>query len=122
MKRIELIAACIAAVLLAVAISMVGNWYMLAQKAKSRGDVLNNASAGVVAGVLSDKAGQAIDNGVAAGRAEFHDTKEKAKRNEPTTLQRANASVPVSVRNAYSARRRARERLGCAGSECAKGR
>lgn len=118
MKRIELILGLAVCLLLAVGISVVTNWYLTAKKAEGRAAVLTNASAGVAAGTKSEQQAQAITTGLAEGRAQFHDTKEKAKRNEPTTRDRADAALPVSLRDAYRSRRFARERLGCAGSEC----
>lgn len=118
MKRIELVIGLALCLLLAVGISVITSWYLTAKKAEGRAAVLTSASAGVAAGAKSDKQAQAITAGLAEGRAQFHDTKEKAKRHEPTTRDRADTAVPVSLLDAYRARRLARERLGCAGREC----
>lgn len=118
MKRIELIGGMVIAILLAVGLSIVGNWYLTAQKSEGRAAVLTNASAGIISGVQSSQQQDDIDNGLSAGKQQFHDTKEKVKAHEPSLRIRADSAVPVQLRDAFSARRRARERLGCAGSEC----
>ena len=126
MKQAELIVGLLIAVILAVAISLAGGHYLSLQKqaavGQQRGGVLESTSQGVAEGERIEAVQEAYNQGLQAGRQTFHETKEEAKRNEPQTAERAIRTVPPSVRNAYRERRRARERLGCAGSECEEGR
>jgi len=85
---------------------------------ENRGAVLENTSAGVREGGVIDNEQAERDAGLAAGRERFQQAKREAIRNEPQTADRADRPVPDSVRDAFRERRRARERLGCAGREC----
>ncbi len=87
---------------------------------EQRGEVLTNASAGIQEGVNIDEFQAGYAAALQQGRDNFKSDKQKAIQNEPATAARASTRVPDSVRNAYRERRLARERLGCAGSECQK--
>jgi hypothetical protein len=124
--EMQVIAGLIIAVLLAVGISLWGSHYMNLQReaalAKTRAGVLTTTSQGVADGTRIDQAQATTNAALAQGRETFHVTIQEAKRNEPETANRAVRPVPDSVRNAAAERRRARERLGCAGGECDEGR
>lgn len=111
-----------AALLLGVGVAMFGAHYRelqhSAQQNENRGQVLTNASAGVQEGTDIDEFKAGYNAALAANRSAFQQAKQEAIRNEPETATRAVRNVPDSVRNAYRERRRARERLGCAGGEC----
>jgi hypothetical protein len=118
----KLILAIVVAIAFAVAITLGTQHYIKlrdkAELADTREGVLTTTSQGVADSVHIDQAQNATNAGLAQGRETFHTTLEEAKRNEPETANRAVRPVPDSVRNAAAERRRARERLGCAGREC----
>lgn len=110
------------AVLLAVGVSVSVNHYVDLRKASAQNEirqgVLTATTAGVEVGVNNQREQDDIDSAIAKGARDFTITLQEAKRNDPTTADRAVRPVPDSVRNAYRQRRLARERSGCAGSEC----
>jgi hypothetical protein len=124
MGQTKLIVGLLLALALGVAVAMFGGHYTRLQHAaaqnEGRGLVLENTSAGVADGVDNDQAQAQVDTGLAQGRDTFKTSINEAKRHDPETANRADRVVPERVRNAYRERRLARERLGCAGRECAK--
>jgi len=121
-SRAELIIGLVISILLTVAITLFAGHYRELQKdaavGKLRGGVLESTSAGVEQGVKIDQEQARQEQGIAAARDQFQNSKQKAKDNEPETASRSVRPVPDSVRAAYRERRLARERLGCTGSEC----
>ena len=93
-------------------------WRSAAIQNEQRGGVMVSTDAGIKQGENIDALQEAYNRGLSDGRDMIQQTKDEAKRNEPETAARAVRNVPVSVRNAYSERRRARERLGCTAREC----
>lgn len=114
----------ILALVLGAAILAFGLWINNLQNkaalADQRGKVIE-ATVGVTEDGAKDDAQRAkVETGVTTGREEFKATTEKAKRDEPATAARADRPVPASVRNAYRARRLARERSAGIESERTK--
>jgi len=112
----KFVAALICTVLLTLAV-VFGAQHYNALKAKaaladSRGTTLTTATGMVNDGTAADAKKATVDTGVGQARSQFQQSTREAKQNEPTVASRADAPVPVSVRNAYRARRLARERLG----------
>lgn len=77
------------------------------------------ATAGTIAdGAQADTRRAERDTGTAQGAQQFTITMQEAERNEPATRNRADTPVPDSVRDAFRARRLARERsAGVQGSD-----
>jgi len=123
-KSVKIIGSVVTAIILAllviIAVGSIQSLRNAAAVGEQRGGVLGSASEGVAQGVKIDQEQQRESVVISAGRDTFQRTKSEAIRNEPTTADRATRAVPDSVRQAYRDRRRARERLGCAGSECAQ--
>lgn len=124
--QIKIIIGVIVTIVLSVLLSLGAGHYNSLRKAAAenehRGGVLTATTAGVEVGQQNDAEQARTDAGIAQGRQEFVVRLEEGKRNEPDTAVRADRPVPASVRAAYSERRRARERLGCAGGQCEEGR
>ena len=114
----------IVAVVLSVVVSLFAGHYRRLQEGsvlgQQRGQVLENTSAGVEESIDIDEFNAGYNAALSANRTAFQQAKQEAIRNEPATASRAVRPVPDSVRNAFRERRRARERLGCAGRECAQ--
>lgn len=108
--------------LLAVAIAAgamyVSNLREASALSEQRGTTLQTTSAVIDDGAIADQAQAAVAQGIAAGRDQFTETYNEAKRHEPTVADRADRPVAASVRDAYRQRRLARERSGCVRSEC----
>ena len=119
---IKTVIGLVVAVAFGVGVALFGQHYRNLQAAAAtsehRGTVLQNTSAGVQDGVTLDQVQNTVDQGLAKARDEFQRSNREAQRNEPNTATRATGAVPDSLRSAYRERRRARERLGCAGGEC----
>jgi len=83
-------------------------------------------TATAISGIINDGAEadaqrDTVDMGIARGRDKFNNDYQEAKLNEPETAARAARVVPVSVRNAFRARRLARERSACPDGRCVQG-
>lgn len=115
---LKLIGALLLGAALLFGYNTVIGWKEAAQQNVSRGNTMTATSGIVADGAKADAQRADVDTGIAQGRDNFNTNYQEAKRNEPETAARADRSVPDSVRNAYRARRLARERLGCIGSEC----
>lgn len=115
---LKLIGALLLGAALLFGYNKVIDWKEAAEQNKSRGNTMTATSGILADGAKADAQRDGVDTGIAQGRDDFNNNYQEAKRNEPETAARADRSVPDSVRNAYRARRLARERLGCIGSEC----
>jgi hypothetical protein len=116
------VTAVVIGLLSVMAYSQIKQMRMAAAQNEQRGGVLDAASAGIAEGSRVDRWAETHNAGVTAGRETFRQSKTEAIRNEPETATRADRPVPASVRDAYRARRLARERLGCAEGECGQDR
>lgn len=117
-ETVKLIIALLIGAAVLFGVQKVLDWREGAQVGEQRGRTATATSGIINDGTKADAQRDTVDTGIAQGRDKFNDNYQEAKRNEPETAARADRSVPVSVRNAYRARRLARERLGCIGSEC----
>lgn len=112
----------IGAVLLGCALlwgyNTVMDWREAAQVNEQRGAKIEATDGIITDGAKADADRNDDNNAVNTGRDTYNTAKEEAKRNEPETAVRADRTVPASVRNAFRARRLARERLDCVGNEC----
>lgn len=110
------------AVVLAVVVSLFAGEYRSGQEAKMVADqqvrTMQSTSAGVSEGLRIDEFQAGFNMAQQANRNAFQQSKNEAIAREPETAARATRTVPDSVRNAYRARRIARERSGCVGVEC----
>lgn len=84
-----------------------------------REGVLVNTSAGVTDAETNAQLQLDMDAGLREISQQFDRRIKEVNKNDVTTANRSTAAVPVGLRNAYGERRRSRERLGCAGNECA---
>ena len=123
---IKEVIALVLVVLAVVGLQLAGLHYLNLRQAaaqnETRGGLLKSASDGIAQGVHIDAAQQTYNQGLAAARAEFQVNQQEAQRHDPQLAARAATAVPDRVRDNFRARRLARERLGCAGSECEEGR
>ena len=99
-------------------ISKVKQWHDASQAAEVQGRTLEATSGIIGDGTKADAERDATDTGLAKAREDFNRRYQEDKRNDPETAARAVRVVPQRVRDNFRARRLARERLGCAGSEC----
>jgi hypothetical protein len=97
------------------------SWRTAALQNETRGNVIADTSGNIADGIAAEQKSFKISEGLDLGRIKFQLELLEAKQNEPEVADRADRPVPRSVRNAYRARRLARERLGCAPSECPQG-
>ena len=97
------------------------NWYVGYKTSQQQGRTLQSTSGIIEDGSESDKQRDKTDTGLAEAREDFKRQYEEDKRRDPEIASRAVRVVPQRVRDNFRARRLARERLGCAGSECRKG-
>lgn len=118
----QVVVMLIVAIVIAVSLSLFGADYVATKRAAAvgvqRGGTLEAASLAIYDGTQAEADRTRITQGLDLGSITFRYQLDEAQRNEPETAERADRTVPVSVRNAYRDRRRARERLGCVGSEC----
>lgn len=125
MSDIKLIIGLAVAIALSVGASLFWNHYsdlVTASKlSEARKETAINTTATIDDGVVAEKVAQEVARVLSTNRTTFTDNQTKAKANEPETASRAVRTVPVSVRNNYAERRRARERLGCVRVECETG-
>ena len=120
-ETIKLIIAVLVGCALLWGWNTVMDWREAAQVNERRGDKIIATEGIMNDGAKADADRADDDSAVSTGRETYHNAKEEAKRNEPETADRAMRTVPASVRNAFRARRLARERLDCAGDECQAG-
>lgn len=122
----KMILAIVAAILMAAAISWGTNDLITlrhaAEQNEQRGGVMVATQGGLADTARIDQEQEAFNAGVLAGRDAFKQSKQEAQRHDPATATRAVAAVPDSLRNAYRERRLARERSGCASTQCDKRR
>ena len=120
--NINQVAGLIFAVVLAVALTFFGLDYRAAKQGaaqnENRGMVMVATDETLRDGAVADTQRDRIDHVVVQAGQTFDQSMQEAYQNEPETRTRGDRPVPDSVRNAYRERRRARERLGCAGGEC----
>ena len=114
-SQLQIALVLVGTVLVAVALSLVGNHYIRLREAAAQGE-LDKGKLETTEGVLQDsdaadeERGQ-FDNVVGSARNTYNNRIEEAERHEPETRNRADRAVPDSVRRAYRERRLARERL-----------
>lgn len=124
MVQTKIIVGLIVTVVLSVLLTLLANHYNDLRNAAAqnelRGAVLKSTTAGVQVGVDNEAARDADASATAGARENFVITLQEGRRNDPEIADRADRAVPDRVRDAYRARRLARERSGCPGGECPK--
>lgn len=94
------------------------DWREAAIQGEQRGRTLAAASGITKDGQQIEAQRLIIDVGLLEARAEFQRQLEEGSAREPETAARATRAVPDSRLRAFRERRLARERLGCAGTQC----
>ena len=99
-------------------ITTVKAWYVGYQLSKQQAQDIKATGGMIADGVQADEDRAERDTGLAQARQDFHDRYQEDERHEPAIADRSDRAVPQRVRDNFHARRLARQRLGCAGSEC----
>lgn len=99
-------------------ISTIKRWHDGSQQNVQKEQTME-ATVGVTKdGTVADAAQGATDTTVVKGNYDFGNTYKEDERHDPIVASRTTRVVPQRVRDNFRARRIARERSGCVGSQC----
>lgn len=122
---IRVIIGLIVTLLIAIALTIGGqkvlSWREGALQNETKKETFKAASGIIEDGAKADEQRDTVDQAVGEGRGQFIYDYQGAMRNEPETAARADTVLRDGVRNAFRARRLARERSGCTGEQCEQG-
>lgn len=121
-KQILQVVYIAAALVLGIAITIFADHYQRLKESAvqnvQREGILVNTSAAAIDAELNAQRQYEIEEGLRKAADQFNRRIQEANRNDAPTATRSSAAIPSGLRDAYSERRRARERLGCAGADC----
>lgn len=117
-----LVAVILAFIVLALGADRVAEWWNTRQAVASAMQPVKEKVEATAAinedAAAADAARETSDSIASTAANTFRNDIARSHRDDPTARDRAARPVPVSVRNAFRARRLAIERSGCVGAEC----
>jgi hypothetical protein len=117
----KIIIGLIFAIVVSVLMSVGTDHYLSLRAAKQSNEdkalVIGATDAGIQVGVDNDREREYVDYAIGEARRQFQASLQEGRKNDQATADRADRVVPGSVRDAFKARRLARERSGDPGSE-----
>lgn len=115
---ISIVTAALVAAALVIGLQTVSSWKEGFDQNKVKTETLKATSGIIQDGSKADEERTTVDQSVGEARGQFQQDYQGAMRHEPETAARADAVLRDGVRNAFRARRLARERSGCSGEQC----